>query len=99
MKIRHLFTLMASAILLAIGIRAAAQSTSQTASGGLIPLEVAYAGSMGSVMDGPIRTAVRSLGIELRGRAQGSMALARLIEGGSIQPDVFISVTPPPMRV
>ena len=72
---------------------------SLTAADELVPLEVAYAGSMGSMMDGPIRTAARSLGIELRGRAQGSMGLAHLIEGGSIRPDVFISVTPPPMRV
>ena len=99
MKTRCVFVLMTAVILTAFAIRAAAQSPSPTSSGGLIPLEVAYAGSMGSVMDGPIRTAVRSLRIELRGRAQGSMALARLIEGGSIQPDVFISVTPPPMRV
>ena len=32
------------------------------------------------------------------GRAQGSNALAQLIIGGSIRPDVFISVTPGPMQ-
>jgi len=63
-------------------------------------LEVAYAGSMGSLMEGPIRDAVaKKFTIELRGRAQGSSALARLIEGGNIQPDVFISVTPSPMQL
>jgi molybdate/tungstate transport system substrate-binding protein len=64
------------------------------------PLDVAYAGSMGAVMNGGVRTgAAKALGVDLRGRAQGSMGLARLIEGGSIRPDVFISVTPGPMQV
>src|SRR5215471_6322540 len=70
------------------------------AAGSLIPLDVAYAGSMGAVMDGGGRVgAAKALGVELRGRAQGSLGLARLIEGGSIRPDVFISVTPGPMQV
>ncbi len=61
-------------------------------------LDVAYAGSMGSMMEGPLRAAVRrDLHFDMHGRAQGSNALARLIIGGSIQPDVFISVTPDPM--
>lgn len=61
-------------------------------------LDVAYAGSMSSLMEGPIKAAVaRSLGLTLQGRAQGSNALAQLIVGGSIRPDVFISVTPGPM--
>jgi molybdate/tungstate transport system substrate-binding protein len=33
----------------------------------------------------------------MHGRAQGSSALAQLIVGGSIRPDVFIPVTPGPM--
>ena len=37
------------------------------------------------------------LGVEMRGRAQGSNALAQLIIGGNIHPDLFISVTPSPM--
>jgi len=62
-------------------------------------LDVAYAGSMGSMMEGPLKSAVRSgLRLDMRGRALGSNALARLIVGGSIRPDVFISVTPGPMR-
>jgi molybdate/tungstate transport system substrate-binding protein len=61
-------------------------------------LEVAYAGSMGSMMEGPIKTAVSAtLRLEMHGRAQGSSALARLIVGGSIRPDVFIPVTAGPM--
>ena len=64
----------------------------------LASLDVAYAGSMGSMMEGPIKSAAaRTLKIDLHGRAQGSSALAQLIVGGSIRPDVFISVTPAPM--
>jgi molybdate/tungstate transport system substrate-binding protein len=64
----------------------------------LASLDVAYAGSMGSLMEGPLKTsAAQALKVELHGRAQGSSALAQLIVGGSIRPDVFISVTPGPM--
>src|SRR5258708_26331086 len=66
----------------------------------MTPLQVAYAGSMGSMMDGGIRPAIaKALGAELQGRAQGSTGLANLIVAGSIRPDVFISVTPGPLRV
>src|ERR1700736_2380118 len=62
------------------------------------PLDVAYAGSMGSMMEGPIKTgAAQTLQIEMHGRAQGSDALAKLIVAGSITADVFIPVTPGPM--
>ena len=41
------------------------------------PLEVAYAGSMASLMEGPLKKAVvADLGVALRGHAQGSNALA-----------------------
>jgi molybdate/tungstate transport system substrate-binding protein len=64
----------------------------------LSPLDVAYAGSMGSLMEGPLKsTAAKALKLDLHGRSQGSSALAQLIVGGSIRPDVFISVTPSPM--
>lgn len=63
----------------------------------LAALDVAYAGSMGSMMEGPIKaSAAQSLQVEFRGRAQGSSALAQLIVGGNIRPDVFIPVTPGP---
>jgi len=65
----------------------------------LTPLQVAYAGSMGSMMDAGVKPAVaKSLGADMQGRAQGSTGLANLIVAGSIRPDVFISVTPGPMR-
>ena len=64
-----------------------------------VPLQVAYAGSMGSLMDGGIKPAIeKALNADLQGRAQGSTGLANLIVAGSIRPDVFISVTPGPMR-
>ena len=52
------------------------------------------------MMDGGIRPAIaKALGAELQGRAQGSTGLANMIIAGSIRPDVFIAVTPGPMRV
>jgi molybdate/tungstate transport system substrate-binding protein len=61
-------------------------------------LDVAYAGSMGSMMEGPMKASVaQSLKLDMRGRAQGSSALAQLIVAGSIRPDVFVPVTPSPM--
>ena len=58
-------------------------------------LDVAYAGSMSSVMEGPLKAALaHSLQLEMRGRAEGSNALAQLILGGLIRPDVFIPITP-----
>lgn len=61
----------------------------------LAVLDVAYAGSMGSMMEGPLKASVaQNLKLDMHGRAQGSSALAQLIVGGSIRPDVFIPVTP-----
>jgi molybdate/tungstate transport system substrate-binding protein len=66
----------------------------------LAALDVAYAGSMGSMMEGPIKSAsARTLKIDFHGRAQGSSALAQLIAGDSIRPDVFIPVTPGPALI
>jgi molybdate/tungstate transport system substrate-binding protein len=64
----------------------------------LAVLDVAYAGSMGSMMEGPLKASVaQTLKLDIHGRAQGSSALAQLIIGESIRPDVFIPVTPGPM--
>jgi molybdate/tungstate transport system substrate-binding protein len=55
---------------------------------------------MGSMMEGPVKSAVADgLRLDVHGRAQGSNALANLIAGGSIRPDVFIAVTPGPMLI
>ncbi len=84
-----------SLALVAIG---AASFPYRVSAAALAILDVAYAGSMGSMMEGPLKTAVRSdLHLDMHGRAQGSDALAALIVGGSIRPDVFISATPGPM--
>jgi molybdate/tungstate transport system substrate-binding protein len=62
-------------------------------------VEVAYAGSMAPLMEGGLKAAAgRALGLDLHGRAQGASALAELIAGGSLRPDVFLSVTPGPME-
>jgi molybdate/tungstate transport system substrate-binding protein len=77
---------------------AGAASAPRPAASALTVLDVAYAGSMGSMMEGAVKPAVaNSLGIAMHGRAQGSDALAQLIVGGSIPADVFIPVTPGPM--
>lgn len=66
----------------------------------LTALDVAYAGSMSSMMEGPVKTSVaQALKLDMHGRAQGSSALAQLIVGGSIRPDVFLPVTPGPALV
>ncbi len=71
----------------------ATQLTAQTS------LDVAYAGSMASVMEGPVKQAAAdALKLSMQGRAQGASGLAQLILAGSIHPDVFISVTPGPMQ-
>jgi molybdate/tungstate transport system substrate-binding protein len=77
----------------ALGLR-----SSSALANSFAPLDVAYAGSMGSLMEGPLKTAAaQALKLDLHGRAQGSNALAQLIVGGSIRPDVLISITPSPM--
>ena len=86
--------ILASAAMLALAVMHPAYSAPP-----LTPLQVAYAGSMGSMIDGAMRPAIaKELNADLQGRAQGSTGLAKMIEAGSIRPDVFISVTPGPMR-
>jgi molybdate/tungstate transport system substrate-binding protein len=59
------------------------------------PVSVAYAGSLVGVMEGPLRSELRSqTGIELAGEAKGSKALANLISAGLRTPDVFVSADP-----
>jgi molybdate/tungstate transport system substrate-binding protein len=82
---------------LALAARPAAEAAEVATAGSI--LEVAYAGSMGAVMEGPVRAALAALGLELRGRAQGATALARLIAAGSLRPDVFLSATAEPLRI
>jgi molybdate/tungstate transport system substrate-binding protein len=92
-----------SAVFIGAAAAAACAAVAFIAGGGgaeaLTPLQVVYAGSMGSMMDGGVRPAIaKTLGADLQGRAAGSTGLANLIVAGSIRPDVFISVTPGPIR-
>jgi molybdate/tungstate transport system substrate-binding protein len=81
----------------AIGAFAASQ-ISRARAQSLTTLDVAYAGSMGSMMEGPIKSqAASALGIDMHGRAAAADALAKLIVDGSIKADVFVSVTAGPM--
>ena len=60
--------------------------------------QVAYAGSMGVVMDrflGPDFAKAHS--VDYQGIGQGSYGLARLIQSKQIRPDVFVSVTRGPV--
>ncbi|MGH7915927.1 MAG: extracellular solute-binding protein [Candidatus Binataceae bacterium] len=90
------YTIRVFLIIVAAALCATTTARAQT----VTPLSVAYAGSMGALMDGGIKPAIApALGADLRGRAQGSTGLANLIVAGSIRPDVFIAVTPAPMRI
>ncbi|WP_049621204.1 extracellular solute-binding protein [Frateuria defendens] len=63
-------------------------------------LRVAYAGSMGVVMDqslGPAFAKAHQAGYQ--GIGQGSFALARLLAAKQMQADVFVAITPGPMKV
>ncbi len=63
-------------------------------------VQVAYAGSMTAVMNRGLGPALRrDLRLRLEGRAQGAYGLAHLIISGAIRPDIFISITPGPMRI
>lgn len=63
-------------------------------------LRVAYAGSMGTVMDGALGPDFsRSHHASYQGIGQGSYALARLLAGKQMQADVFIGITPGPAKV
>lgn len=63
-------------------------------------IRVAYAGSMGVVMDrflGP--EFAKANGVQYQGIGQGAYGLARLLAAKQIQADVFISITPGPIKV
>lgn len=64
------------------------------------PIRVAYAGSMGAVMDQHIGPAfAKAHDVQYEGIGQGAYALAHLLAGKEMRADVFISVTPGPMRI
>ncbi len=62
-------------------------------------ITVAYAGSMGVLMDKGIAPAFTAqTGIEVHGIGQASMALAHLITGKTLQADVFVPVSTAPAK-
>ncbi len=79
-----------------IGVGIFAASAAQAADA----LRVAYAGSMGVVMDRFIGPAfAKANGVENQGIGQGAYGLARQLEGKLLQADVFISITPGPIDI
>jgi molybdate/tungstate transport system substrate-binding protein len=65
----------------------------------LSPLEVASAGSIGPMLNGPVRQAISgSLRLDLHLYAKGADAVAKAIVDQSIHADVFVPITAGPMR-
>lgn len=63
-------------------------------------LRVAYAGSMGVVMDRHLGPAfAQTEGIDYQGIGQGAYGLARLLAARALRADVFVSITPGPDAV
>ena len=64
------------------------------------PIRVAYAGSMGAVMDQQLGPAfAKTHNATYQGIGEASYALAHLLESKQLQADVFVPVTPGPMRL
>ncbi|OIQ84956.1 molybdate ABC transporter periplasmic substrate-binding protein [mine drainage metagenome] len=63
-------------------------------------LAVAYAGSMGAVMDRALGPAIsRQAHVQFQGRGAGAFALAHLLADRRLRADVFVSITPGPIEV
>ncbi len=63
-------------------------------------IEVAYAGSMGRLMDKGLNPAFTAAsGVTVHGMGQAAMALAHFIIGGTLNPDVFIPVSAGPAKL
>ena len=81
-RVPFLASLSATAVALAF-----ARSRARAASS----VVVSYAGSLVTIMENAVRPAVAKKGIDFKGEAKGSVALANLIKSGLRSPDVFIS--------
>lgn len=63
-------------------------------------VRVAYAGSMGAVMDKALGPSfAKAHHFLYQGIGQGSYGLAHLLAAGQVQADVFVAITPGPIRV
>jgi molybdate/tungstate transport system substrate-binding protein len=58
------------------------------------PVDVLYAGSLVTPMEGPVKAALHAVGIDFEGEPGGSKKLAGFIVAGVRSPDVFIGVDP-----
>src|SRR5580698_9058164 len=62
-------------------------------------LDVASAGSMRAMLEGPIKTSIaKDLALDLHSHSEGADAVAQSLVDGSRLADVFISITAGPMR-
>jgi molybdate/tungstate transport system substrate-binding protein len=62
-------------------------------------LDVASAGAIRAMLDGPLKTAAaQSLQLDLHSHSQGADAVARSLVEGSLHADVFIPITAGPMQ-
>jgi len=65
----------------------------------LADLDVASAGAMKQMLDGPLKTAAaEALKLNLRSHSQGADAVAKALVDGTLQADVFLPITAGPMR-
>ena len=94
---------MSRRILLKLSIAAAASIASASATTAFAAepiLAVAYAGSMGALMDKGLGPAIaRQAHVQYQGKGAGAFGLAHLIAAKQINPDVFVSITPGPIEV
>ncbi len=89
MSISRRFLLAAPLALAAAGRASAAEA-----------ITVAYAGSMGKLMDkGMNPSFTAATGVAVHGIGQGALALAHLITGGAMKPDVFVPVSAGPAKI
>lgn len=83
MPVSRRFMLAAPAVLAVTGRALAAE-----------PIMVAYAGSMGKLMNAGVNPAfTKATGIGVHGVGRGAVGLAHLIVGGAMRPDVFVPVS------
>jgi molybdate/tungstate transport system substrate-binding protein len=82
--------LLAAAAVLGLAAAATPAFAQQTAA----VVNVLYAGSLVTPMEGPIKAALQQTGITFQGQPGGSKQLANLISAGASNPDIFISVNP-----
>ncbi|WP_322011191.1 extracellular solute-binding protein [Paraburkholderia sp. J12] len=92
MKVKRRMTVWGAAALLAaltIGSARAEES-----------IRVTYAGSMGVVMDKALGPAFARVNhVQYQGQGEGAYGMARLLASRKIVADVFVSITPGPMRI